>query len=190
MLAEIEDAIINAVKSASRDYRLAEVASYGGQYDEDLSQVVRSFPAVWVVFGGSAKPQKIAPDKWKVPCTFVVLVGSRSVANEAATRKGDTAGSPGTYRMLEDMADLLVGQDLGLPIAEFTPGAVKTLYSTRLNGLAVSVFSQEFHTAYIQEGKIQRAAEASPDLQTVGLNYHLTPDDGKADASDDVTLNG
>jgi phage gp37-like protein len=189
VIAEIEDAIINAVRSASLGYRLAEVASYGGQYDEDLSQVVRSFPAVWVVFGGSAKPQKMGPDKWKVPCTFVVLVGSRSVAKEAATRKGDTAGSPGTYRMLEDVAGLLVGQDLGQPIAEFEPGAVKTLFSTRLNGHAVSVFSQEFHTAYIQKGQAQRAAEAAPDLQAVGLNYHLTPDDGKADASDQVTLN-
>lgn len=188
MIAEIEDAVINAVRSASLGYRLAEVASYGGQYDEDLNQVVRSFPAVWVVFGGSAKPQKIGPDKWKVPCTFVVLVGSRSVAKEAATRKGDS-GAPGTYRMLEDVAGLLVGQDLGLAIAEFEPGAVKTLFSTRLNSQAVSVFSQEFHTAYIQKGKVQRAAEAAPDLQTVGLDYHLTPDDGVADASDQVTLN-
>lgn len=188
LVTRVEDAIIAAVQKARFGYSLREVTSYGGQLDEGLEQVVRVLPAVWVTFGGSAKPRKVGPDKWKVPCTFVVLVGSRSVSKEAATRHGDS-GTPGTYRMLSDVAGLLAGQDLGLPIEAFEPGAVKTLYNSKLSSQAMSVFSHEFHTAYILKGKITRAAEEAPEVQKVGLNYHLTPDDGVADASDLVTLN-
>lgn len=189
IITRIEDAIIAAVQASRTDYALREVTSYGGQLDEGLEQVVRALPAVWVTFGGSAKPKKIGPDKWKVPCTFVVLVGSRSVSNEAGTRRGDSAGTPGTYRMLNDVSGLLTGQDLGLPIEAFEPGAVKTLFNAKLNSQAMSVFSHEFHTAYILKGRKARAAEEAPELREVGLNYHLTPDDGQADASDLVTLN-
>jgi hypothetical protein len=47
------------------------------------------------------------------------------------------------------------------------------------------VLVQEFGTAYV----LKRPTEENiQDLLRIGLNYHLTPDDGTADAEDLVTL--
>lgn len=44
-------------QSDARGYRLADVASYTGEFDDEtFFTTVRKFPAVWVTVGGS-KPQ-------------------------------------------------------------------------------------------------------------------------------------
>lgn len=189
MIAEIERAICDRIRGARLGYPLAAVTSYGGEFDDDAYEWVRALPGVWVTYGGGGKPAgAVSRGQWRVPATFAVMVGARSVRGEEHTRHGLERGGAvleaGSYRMLEDVRRLLLGQDLGLAIAPLEPGAQRTLYNTRLNGQAVSVLACEWHTAWVER------RHECPDLPVtaVGLHYHLTPDDGRADASDIVTL--
>lgn len=200
MIAETEDAIINQIKSAAAatpglGYKLPNVASYGGELDDGLAEVVRAFPAVWVTYAGSGKPRPYGTEgkKWYVPATFAVMVGARNVRGERSTRHGVKVGAQitevGVYQMLKDIGLLLINQDFGLAISRLVPGATKTLYNTKLNGQALAVFAREFHTGFIEAQPRVPINVTDPDWLRLGINYYLAPDDGKADASDTVTLN-
>lgn len=201
MISQIESALLARLRLANDGrlgYKLAAIESYGGEFDDDLTQVVRCFPGVWVTYGGGGKPKPYgsSKSKWLMPATFVVMVGDRNLRNEASTRQGlEVAGQVrevGTYRLLRDARRILLNQDFGLAIARLEPGAVKTLFNTKLNGQALSVFAQEWHTAFVTEAEsidaIGSNGTPAPDWLRVGINYHLTPDDGRADASDLITL--
>lgn len=199
MIAAIEDAIINAIKAASDaqpglGYRLREVASYGGQLDDDLANVVRGFPAVWVAYAGAGKsrPHESQRRKWKTPLTFALMHGTRNVRGERATRHGlEVAGSikeVGVYQMLDDTRAIMLGNDFGLPIRRFAPGGVKTLFNTRLNNQGLAVFVREWHTEIIEEAPREAFDSTSGDFLKVGIDYFLQPDDGTADVSSEIEL--
>jgi phage gp37-like protein len=196
VITEIEDAIlarVNAANDGRLGYQFASVATYGGEFDDDLAQVVRRLPGLWVAYAGGGKPRALGTDRnaWRMPATFAVMVGARSVRGEPFSRRGLEVGGQiaevGAYRMLDDARRMLLNQDFGLDIARFEPGAVKTLYNTRLNGLAIAVFAQEWHTAFMVAPETTAATDA--DWLRVGVNYYLQPGDAVADASDLVTLN-
>ncbi|MDH2918493.1 MAG: DUF1834 family protein [Sideroxydans sp.] len=173
MIAAIETAIIARIKAASLPYALTSVASYGGELDDDLESVVRAFPAVWVTFTGGAKPERTGSRTWRVPCTFTVLCGVRSPRDEQATRHGLTVAGVlkevGVYQMLSDVRGLLLNSDLGLAIAPFAPGAVRTLYNTKLRSEAIAVFGQEFHSHYALHDTPAALVPAGV-LTTVGMS--------------------
>ena len=186
MFAVIEEAIKRRLAEAALPYK-PDIATYGGEFDEGLAEVVRRFPALWVVFAhdGPGKPVNTAKTVWHIPATFAVLVGARSLRSEAATRKGD-GRQVGTYRMIADVRRLLTGQDLGLEIDPFVPGRARTIVSASLKGQAVSAYALEWHTIYPLRLRELEAPEP-PLLERVGLSYHLQPDDGVPDAVDLVT---
>ncbi|MBI4804461.1 MAG: DUF1834 family protein [Desulfovibrio sp.] len=187
MISVIEEAIKRRVANAALPYK-PNVATYGGEFDDGLEAVVRSFPAIWVCFGSDGPGKALAMPKrvWRFPATFVVIVAARNLRSEAATRKGD-ARKVGTYSMLEDVRRLLLYQDLGLEIEELAPGRTRTLVNARLKNNSVSAYSMEWHTSYdVVLGELPQTDP--PTLERVGLNYHLAPDDGEADAQDLVTL--
>lgn len=196
-ITAIEDAmkarIVAASTAGELGYKLGSVVTYAGEFDDldSLAEVIRTFPAAWVVLARSGKPEKKGVDKWLVPCTMAVMVGARSVLNVEAARHGVQTAmgvEPGTYRMLDDMWDLFVGRDLGIAIENFTPGETVTLFQTRVKRQGISILGLELHTKFIRFGAATRQNEQAHELLKVGLNYHLTPDDGKADAADLVTL--
>lgn len=194
MIAEIEDAIIAhlraACSTAALGYTVREVASYGGEFDEGLENEIRRFPAIWVAFAGAGKPIAYGTSrkKWIKPLNWVTMVGTRSVRGERQTRMGmpSIPEEPGAYQMLDDVEAALVNQDFGLAIYPLFPGAVKTLFSTKLNNSAVAVFSQEWHTRVVID--VTRSPTEDADWLRLGVKYHLTPDDGTADAEDLITL--
>lgn len=183
MLAAIENAIIERIKDARLSY-LPTVESYGGQFDDETFDVVRALPAVWVTFAGSAKPEQKSKGKFLTPATFAVMCCARSTRSEKTTRHDGPTGEVGVYRILKDVKQLLLMQDLGLEIDHFRPGAVRTLYNTKLRSSGLAVFSQEWHTKYEDAAE----PEAEVDLLRVGLNYRLKPGDDITDASDLVRL--
>ncbi|MXR36710.1 DUF1834 family protein [Craterilacuibacter sinensis] len=216
ILTRTEDAIIARLR-LGLGRMVNEVGSYGGELDDGLDEAIRRFPAAWVTFGGITKtePTSTSQQKFKASGQFVVMVGERNVRGEVAGRRGGPSqGEVGTYPLIYAVRRLLSAQDLGLPIAPLLPGKVRTLFNTRLERQAFSVFACEFQTAWIEEALPRDhwptppaagtpEAESSPDavftryqgklgqpdpdwLRT-GLNYHLTPDDGKADARDLIT---
>ena len=88
--------------------------------------------------------------------------------------------------MLEDTRRMLLSQDFGLEIARFEPGAVKTLYNTHMNGLAMAVFAQEWHTAFMVSP--ESTAATDPDWLRTGLGYQLAANPTATVASDVITL--
>lgn len=199
MLSEIEDAIIARIQAAASaspglGYQLPVVASYGGELDDDLAQVVRKFPAVWVTFAGCKASTKINTQgtKWRTPATFVTMCGSRNVRGERATRKGLTVGGVlrevGVYQILQDVALLLANSDLGLAITPLKPGPIRTLYNTKLNGQGLAVFAREWYCDFIETQPRTAFDPTSADWLSAGISYYLQPDDGVADSSGTVTL--
>ena len=190
--AQIEDAVIARIKAASDSgalgYRLADVASYGGEFDDEtFFTAVRKFPAVWVTVGGS-KPQRKSARVWTMAPVIAVMVGSRSVRGERFTRRG-AVGEVGSYQLLQDVTDLLAGQRLGLPIEPLAPGADRTLFNVRMGSEARSVLAREFGTFFSYEvAGEQGDAAAAADLAGINLRYYLTPGDAQQDAEDAVTL--
>lgn len=213
MLARIEDAITRRIKDAKLPY-LRTLATYGGELDGDIARVVRTFPAVWVAFKGEGDPTPVgtSQSRWVVPATWVVLVAARNLRSEESTRKGD-AHCVGTYQMLEDIRSLLLGQDFapwGLEIDPLKPGRIRSLYNGRLQSDGISIYAQEWHTRYTLTLPVPHLAASNspgngsgpvdpnqplplpgtplPDCTDIGLNYHLQPDDGTADATDLITM--
>lgn len=201
MIAAIEDAILAHLAAAvpALPYKLAELASYAGQLDDNLDQVIRRMPAVWVAFAGAGRPRPIGTSKtrFRVDATFAVMHGARNPRGEKYTRHtleiGGQIAEVGAYRLLHDVGALLLRQDFaasGLEIEPLTPGKISTLYNTRLANAALAVFAQEWHTAWVLTLPEQPLDAANPDAlwEALGLHYHLTPDDGVADVADEVTL--
>ncbi|WP_337050200.1 phage protein Gp37, partial [Serratia fonticola] len=186
--------------------------SYGGQLDMELTELIRVFPAVWVTFAGisGTKRRTTVHNTYSVPGKFVVMVGDYSVRSEASTRMGGPhLDEVGSYKLVSAVRRLLSNQDLGLKIDALMPGAVRTLYNTRLGAQALSVFACEFETYWIEEsldcgrwpapdseahpdyvfaqyrGKLDAPY---PDLESINLKYTLPgAPDGEA-AADDIII--
>lgn len=182
IITAIEDGVIAAIRRA-RIVGDNEVNSYAGEFDDDVFESIRKFPAAWVTFGGASKPKRFGAKKWRYDAVFVIIVAARSVRNESAARKGDP-GSLGAYQLLDHVHKALLNQDFALPILEFQPGAVKTLLNSRLRNDAIAAYTQEWHTAWIEVVP----PEAGEMWLRQGLNYYLKPGDDNADATDLVTL--
>ncbi|WP_175922080.1 DUF1834 family protein [Burkholderia latens] len=193
---------------------VTEVKTYGGEFDdEELDTVVRRFPAAWVTFGGVKRTDPVATSrsKWKAEATFVVMVGARSVRNEETSRHGGPAHvEVGTNLLISAVRHLLNQQDMGLPIRHFAPGAIRTLFNTKVRSDAMSVYALEFHTAWVEdtlfvgafpqgsvEGPLGEVFEQydgqldppTPDWKSTLLRYYLQPGtDRPADAVDRIEM--
>lgn len=173
---------------------LATVKSYGGEFDEDLLDVVRRFPAIWVTTAGSdGSPEKLSHNKVKDSAKVVVMVGASSVRNEEARRHG--AGTDiGTYTMLKHVRKLLTNNSLksvgleGLDPLEL--GKTKTIFNTIVRGQSISVIAQEFTTGFIIKAsdRDREEEDTEEEIQKINIDYYLQPDDSHVDESDLVTL--
>lgn len=187
--AAIEDAILARLQAASDSnalgYRLAELASYGGEFDDEtFFTQVRKFPAVWVTIGGS-KGKPISARKTLYTATIAVMVGTRNVRGERQTRHG-TVAAPGSYQLLDDVRRLLAGQSFGLAISPLRPGADRTLFNTKLGNQARSVLAAEFATEWTLS--VDTGEADLDDLLRIGLHYMIKPGDDVEDALDLVEL--
>lgn len=171
-----------------------EIKTYGGEFDDGLTAIIRAFPAIWVVFEGSGTPKKISFNKTEYPVKFVVLVGARSVRNEEARRQG--AGRDiGTYEMLDRVQKLLTGNNLssvgvtGLEPLEL--GRAKTIFNTKTREQSISVLSQEFTTQYTitaSDRDREEDDESISEIHRINVDYCFKPGDDVTDASDLVEL--
>ncbi len=151
------------------------VESYGGEFDEDLATVVRSFPAAWVTFIGvlGTKPTSTSRKQYVVSGRFVVMVGQRSVRSESASRKGND----GSYQLVQAVRRLLANQDFGLDgVDHMQPGAVRTLFNGQTRSDAASVFACEFDVRWT-ESSLEPGRWPAPDLELVGTPGNNDPDE-------------
>lgn len=206
MITAVERAIITRLQ-AGLGRMVRQVDSYSGELDDDLASVIRAFPAVWVTFGGisDTRPTSTSRSQQKASAQFVVMVGERHLVQQAGRQGGSLPGQVGSNQLVQAVRRLLSGQDLALAISPLQAGKVRTLYNTRLNADAFSVFACEFTTSWVEDilpgghwpevttpdspdtifgqfgGQLQSPAPAW--LRT-GLSYYLAPDDGQPDAQD------
>jgi phage gp37-like protein len=173
---------------------LAAVKSYGGEFDEDLLDVVKRFPAIWVTTAGSdGSPEKLSHNKVKDSVKVVVLVGASSVRNEEARRHGAGADI-GTYSMLKHVRKLFTNNTLksvgleGLDPLEL--GKTKTIFNTIVRGKSISVIAQEFTTGFIFKAsdRDREDEDTEAEIQKINIDYYYQPNDGLVDESDLVEL--
>lgn len=184
----IEAAIIERLK-LGLGKMAKSVDPYGGELDEDLTTVIRLFPAVWVSFLGvqDTKRMNTARTKNLVRGRFTVMVGQRSPRSESAPRSG-SRDQVGTYQLIYAIRRLLAGQDFDLDdVGQMEPGAVKPLFNGRTKGDACSVFAVEFDVKWV-EHVLANGRWPSPDPDQVGNPDADDPDlifpesKGKTDA--------
>jgi phage gp37-like protein len=184
IVAQIEAAMIETLRNAAVVFA-DQVQSYAGEIDDDVFETVRKLPAVWCTFGGANRPRAVGMSKakWRYDATFVSICAARNITSERAARAG-TPGELGVYDMLDQVHKLLQGNDFGLPVLRFEPGAMRVLVNARQRGDGIAAYSQEWHTAWIE----QQPPEVGAEWLKLGLNYYLKPGDDTADAADLVTL--
>ncbi|HCA5335511.1 TPA: DUF1834 family protein [Acinetobacter baumannii] len=171
---------------------IREIKTYGGEFDEDLTTVIRSFPAIWIVFDGSGSPKKHSHNKIDYPVKFAVLVGARSVRNEESRRQG-AGNSIGTYEMLDHVQHLLIGNDLSAVgvtgLAPLELGRTKPIFNTATRGQSISVLAQEFTTQYTITASDRDREEAEVgEIHRVNVDYYFQPSDDVKDEADLVVL--
>ena len=190
-LVAIEQGIKDAIIALDRPY-IAEVATYGGEFDdpESLGLAVRRFPAVWVTFSGAVpRPVSTSKKKWHIDLNFVVLVGARSIRNEESTRHGVVVSGQlvevGTFQLLNDVRLALLGKTLGLQIVPFDMGRISTLFNTRIQNQAVSVLAQEYKTSLVV--CVDDDADM-PWMLSLGMDYHSPADSDEPVATEMINF--
>ena len=195
-LSIIEQAMKDVMAQQVKDRKwpwIREIKTYGGEFDDDITAIIKAFPAIWVTFDGSKTPEKTSANKTKMPVTFVVLVGNRSVRNEEAQRHGAGADI-GTFQMLKHVQQLLTGNDLSSQgvngLAHLELGRVKTIFNTSTRGQSLSVLAQEFTTSYTitASDRVREEAEEESYIERININYHFDPKDYGFIESDLVEL--
>ncbi|MCX8962138.1 DUF1834 family protein [Erwinia psidii] len=153
IIARTELAIIDRLKRGLG--KMAhDVSSYGGELDGDWQEVVRQLPGVWVTFEGVTRTERFSLQKrrYVVHGRYVVIVGERNLRDEKSSRLGGPgADETGTTRLVTAVRRLLSGQDMDLPIDHLIPGRVRTLFNTKLEKMAASVFACEFDTKWLED---------------------------------------
>ena len=195
-LSIIEQAIKDEMAQQIQDKKwpwIREIKTYGGEFDDDISVIIKAFPAIWVTFDGSKTPEKTSANKTKMPVSFVVLVGNRSVRNEESQRHGAGADI-GTFQMLHHVQQLLTGNDLSSQklkgLAPLELGRIKTIFNTSTRSQSLSVLAQEFTTSYTITASDRVREEAAEEawLEKININYHFDPKEFGLFESDLVEL--
>ncbi|MBA4709571.1 phage protein Gp37 [Aquitalea aquatica] len=208
MIGLIEDALISRLQQGLGEL-VGQVSRYGGELEDDLPAALGHLPAAWVSFDGvlDSKPHGTSRQQYRVQGQFVVLVGDCLAAGAAE--------GPG-YRLVQAVRRLLSEQDLGLAISPLTPGKVRTLFNRCRAGEACRVLACEFACSWLEQalpaggwpippspeedGAVRhpdsvfalahgRTNLPDPPFLGIGIDYHLVPDDGVADARDILRRN-
>lgn len=174
MIAAIENGMLARLQAAVDGGTLGyhpTLASYGGEFDEDINYVVRKFPAIWVAFAGEDIVE-VDNTRFEARPTFSVLVGARSVRNEQTSRHG-AAGSVGTYQMIADVKGLFTNQRLDLDIDPLKLMRTRSLFNGRVSAERMSVFAVEFRTRYIVD--LPDPAASLTDFSTFHADWDIPP---------------
>ncbi len=101
MIGNIEQAMIDLIKSTNFGYQFKLVESYKSNFDDDILTLVKtSAPAVWIAYTGETKTTLANQDA--VTASFSLILLSRNLRNEKAARFGDKKGEVGAYQMIAD----------------------------------------------------------------------------------------
>ena len=180
MLTAIETAIINRITNAAALSYLLSVESYGGQLEDSTFDMTSILPAVWVSLAGAGKPQQQGSGQFLTPAIFTVMGCAHSARGQEAVLPNGPAAEICAYQIIEDVKTLLLMQDMDLDIDPLRPGAIRTLYNTRLRSSGLTVFAQDWHTRFVDA--VPPEADET-ELLEVSLSYLSKPGDDVSDVS-------
>jgi len=137
-IEDIEDAIITAVDPLKASLGVRTVKSYQGELEEgDIKRLVALFPAIYVVYGGSAYTEHGSRKIEKM--TYHLFVCDKNLRSEEEARRGGT-GNPGTYALLDAVRNKLYAKQLSLEIYPF-----KLIRQTAVwFGGGISIYAAEY----------------------------------------------
>lgn len=209
MITDIELALVDRLRRGL-GAMVHDVTTYAGELDDDMGRILHRLPGVWVTFGGIQKTERSSTSRQKRVVTgrFVVVVGDYNTRDEQSTRHGGVnLNEVGTNLLVESVRRLITGQDLGMKIDYFEPGRVRTLFNSKTEDKAASVFACEFDTKWmelaLENGQWpERSADPdapdaafntyrgelsdpAPDLLRIGMRYHQ-PGTAPADDPEDL----
>jgi len=154
IIAKIEDGILGRIKAAqdtgALGYRFKKLTTYGGEFSEGLSLIIRDFPAVFVIFSGAHLLCK-TNNRAKFNLRFGVIICARNLRSEEAARKGDHTKT-GSYKMIMDVSTLLLNQSFGLPIDPIKIEAMNPLSNDQSDRQLASIYGLDLSTTCEIEG--------------------------------------
>lgn len=205
MLGAIEQAIKDTLDAYNRAHGggfVRAIKSYNDDFNvgsaDEFAQVVASFPAIWVTFKSSGKPEKVGAKKRVRPFVFTILVAANSNRGEETSRQGAFKGngemlSIGSYQLIQLVENALLANKMGLAIEPLEAGDITMLSNSKTRDEVSSVMAYDFHTT---------ATIADPDrdtdtpwLDVVNVDYVYFDEDGNALdeprtlATDEINLN-
>jgi len=141
-IEQIEDAIINELQPIKADLGVRAIKSYQGELEseDDINRLVRLFPAIYVVYGGSEYAEHGARKIEKM--SYILFVCDKSLRADEEARRGG-AKNPGTYAMLNAIRDSLFGSMLSMDIFPITLLRETPVWFSR----GISIYSAEYETA-------------------------------------------
>ncbi len=201
MIGAIENAMIARIRAAQDSgvlgYELRRVTTYAGDLSEGLKSVVRTLPAVWVVFSGAQTQRVFQRSVFEVTATFSAIVAANSLRNEREARQG-AGGAPGAYQIVEDVVALLAGKNLGLQtVKPLSLERIEALYNDRSDQTLAAIYGITLSTGWSIE--CGEDGSSLDDFETFHVNWDIPahgnvgpglPDDAHADATDTLTLEG
>lgn len=165
---------------------VSAVSIYDGEL-EDLSAVIRVFPACWVTYLGCPKTEHIDTRRKtrRIWPKFGVMVGTQSqrANGSAALTGGPVLQEVGAATLLYMVAHLLAGQTFGLGIRPLQHIRDHVITQQKLNNQGCAIYSVEFATSWIE----QELADGEWPMNTPGnlfAAYHGKTDQADPDMTD------
>lgn len=160
------------------------VAVYNGEL-ENLSQVLRMFPAAWVTYLGCARAEftDASKTRQRVYPKFAVMIGTQTARadGKAALTGGHAQREVGAAYLLHMVRYLLAGQTLGLQIKPMQYIGERVIAQQQLDNQGCAVYSIEFQCSWIESHLSDGAWPAHLDTHPSGL---FVAYDGKTDQAD------
>lgn len=146
-IVQIEDAILAALAPLVASHGVRAVETYNGELDVDrFTAAVQQWPAVLVHYTGSSVEDR--GQRRAEFLEFVVFACDRHEADQSQARRGGPT-NPGSYALLDGVADLLEGRRV-IAADDVFP-CVRVSQQSEIQGRAVSVYSARYaiETVYL-----------------------------------------
>jgi len=134
---DIEERIKERIRTSMPYLKL--VATYAGELGEDLQKLPVPFPAVFVIYGGSAYG-RVDGRSFSDGPTFSVIVAAKDLGGPEKLRQGEY----GCYRMIRDVLDVLANETFGLDIWPMQPVRTSLIAVSK----SMAAYGVDFKTSY------------------------------------------
>ncbi|WP_282339391.1 phage protein Gp37 [Pseudomonas sp. PS02288] len=185
MLGELEDGIQARLAELKQQLPRLTIGSYGGELSDPdlLAELLKSTPSVRITTPKVVFRQR-SGRRYAAAVVFRLVISSKAVRNELASRRGTVAGDPGSYWIWEACLRLLTGWQHQADGARVSPTEFANLVNGKFQSQHLSVLGQSFRI----ELDWTVPEEPLPDLEGIDLHYHAPAGNPDTVANDSIEL--